>query len=165
MLYFTYKEFNEEWYYESDENGIVLRQIVKQEGEKPKLSNQRDSQFYMAEHPIDLEDSMLDPLQKTDFENEWVKLNADYMSEWEQTKKENVIGQEVKATIEVIYPQGIIVRLNHTQYPGLASYDEFAQNAQVKNIYPDIEMIATISGYDDINGWIKLENARLSTRS
>ncbi|WP_017812407.1 hypothetical protein [Paenibacillus shenyangensis] len=161
MLYFIYKELADEWYYESDTKGIVYRQIVKEHSKNPKLSNQRESQFYMAEHPIDVEDPMLDSLQKVDFENEWIKLNADYMSEWEHAKKENGIGQEVKAMIEVIYPQGIIVRLNHTKYPGLASYDEFAQNAQTKNIYPGVEIIADINGYDESNGWIKLGNARL----
>ncbi|MFD1883908.1 hypothetical protein [Paenibacillus wenxiniae] len=161
MLYFLYKEDKQAWYYETDQEGNVFRQIAKEYDQAIKLSNQRKSLYYMQEHPLDLNDSELLSMQKADFEMEWRACNAGYMSGWEEMKTEHGIGTEVRGHIEVIFPQGIITCLNTTQYPGLIDYEQFAQQAQTSNIYPKAQWRGTIEGYDEWNGWIKIGNARL----
>ncbi len=161
MMYSRYKGYDGEWYYESDQEGNVYRQISKAQDQIVKLSNQRQSLYEMLEHPIDSHDDDWLPISRADFEAEWLRCNAEYMSEWEEAKAANEVGNTVKGRIEVIFPQGIIIHLNEIQYPGLVDYWKFAQHAQTENIYPNVQLIGTVAGYDEDNGWIKLEDARL----
>ncbi len=86
MMYYRYKGYDGEWYCESDQEGNVYRQISKAQDQIVKLSNQRQSLYEMLEHPIDLHDDELLSIQEADFEAEWLKCNAEYMSEWEEAK-------------------------------------------------------------------------------
>lgn len=140
MLYLFEIENNRQWYFEADDQGIVFRQIVKEKDKLPKLSDQKESEFFLAEFPIDLEDPHFTQLQKNEFESEWKMLNTEYMAERERVKKKYPIGTEVHGEIEVIFPQGIIVDLHNIQYPGIANYEEYAKNSAVDNVHKGLEV-------------------------
>ncbi|WP_088068065.1 hypothetical protein [Gottfriedia luciferensis] len=62
--------------------------------------------------------------------------------------------------IEVFYPQGVIVSISENVI-GVADYIKCKDNSQPENLYPHHKITGKVNGYDEINMWLILENAKV----
>lgn len=83
------------------------------------------------------------------------------MDEWNQIKRSLPVGTKVKGEIEVFFPQGTLVNLGEEQATGLAATTALRKTTPAQWRYPGHKMNAIVSGYDELNQWVVLDQARI----
>lgn len=146
------------------EDGYALRQISKfNNGYVASNRKDKEYDFCLAEGFIDIED--IDgaiKIDKTEFDNIWIKYINQLTKEWEQIKKEYIVGRKIEGIIEVFYPQGVIISIND-KVLGIADYEECKDSTVPQNLYPKHKVEGIISGYDEENMWLILEKSHVLT--
>ncbi|SHJ97637.1 hypothetical protein SAMN02745163_02971 [Clostridium cavendishii DSM 21758] len=147
-------------------NNYVERQVLLA---KDKLvgSNRKDKMldYFLSECSItpddfDIEDKNFKIITKIEFEEIWDKHCNLYKEEWNYSKNKFKIGMEVKGEVEVIYPQGIIIKLNETTL-AITDYDKCLRNSPVTSIYPNQYISGKVKEYDEKNMWIVIEMSKV----
>ena len=109
MKYLLIKYGEEKFWYELDDEGYAIRQIILDEYSQIHVSCLEDC---LAEGPIieeDLEGSIED-LSKREFDILWQDALKKYEKLWEEVKKKYPIGVYVQGEYSYRYPQGSIIR-------------------------------------------------------
>jgi len=150
-----WKEGNQTFFFEINSEGTVTRQIVRQE-DQIFASNRPD--FCLSETPIDFIEDL--EIQKQEFEDYWTLANKPFMNEWDKLSKDVVINTEVIGVIEVIYPQGIIFSFGDVGF-GIANYEECREKSGSEKIYTKNQIKGEVSGFDNVNLWVKVKNAEV----
>lgn len=161
MIYLLLYSDGQKWYFEADDEGVVYRQMLLEEGKASRVSNVKKDDFFLADHELSLDDPELEPIPKATFEAVWNELIKEQLPDWFETKRTFPRGTKVIGYLEVLYPHGVIVSIPDTKALGLADYDECAAHAGHRNIHKGLLVEATVSGYDEVNGWLLLEEPRV----
>lgn len=110
---------------------------------------------------MSLDDPELEPIPKAAFEAVWDELTKEQLPDWLETKRTFTQGTTIFGYLEVLYPHGVIVSIPDTKALGLANYDECAAHSRNHSIHKGLLVEATVSGYDEVNGWLLLEEPRV----
>ncbi len=161
MIYFLYDSDGQKWYFEADDEGVVYRQMLLEEGKASRISNVKKDEFFLAEHKLALDDPELEPIPQATFEAIWDELIKEQLPDWLETKRTFPRGTKVIGYLEVFYPHGVIVSIPDTKALGLAGYDECAAHAGHRSIHKGLLVEATVSGYDEVHFWLLLEEPRV----
>lgn len=161
MIYLLLYLDGQKWYFEADDEGVVYRQMLLEEGKASRISNVKKYYFFLADHELSLDDPELEPIPKAIFEAVWNELIKEQLPDWLETKRTFPRGTKVIGYLEVLYPHGVIVSIPDTKALGLADYDECAAHAGHRNIHKGLLVEATVSGYDEVNCWLLLEEPRV----
>ncbi|MCR8984265.1 hypothetical protein NW801_04110 [Brevibacillus laterosporus] len=151
------------WYFETDQKGIAYRQIIIQEDGSWITSHRKHEQFHymLAEHPLDLDDTYYEKIPKAKFEELWSRFLQSTMDDWNQIKRSLPIGTKVEGEIEAFFPQGTLVNLVEEQATGLADTTSLRKATPPEWMYPGHKMVAIVNGYDEMNQWVVLDQARI----
>lgn len=153
-------------FYEVIDN-YATRQLLLSEG-KFIGSNRKDEKldYFLAECSISIEDfesagGNLQMITEEEFEEAWRKHCERYKDEWDKSKNEFKVGMKVQGEVEVIYPQGIIVRLDEKTV-AITDYNECINNSFVDSIYPNQCVNGSVKEYDEKNMWIVIQDSRIT---
>lgn len=161
MIYLLDHIGRERWYFEVDEEGWAFRQILLDEGKESRISNQKKYDFFLSETELPLDDGTLLRITQEEFEEVWSRINSDQTERWVELKRKLPLGSLVAGTIEVLYPQGVIVSISDHETLAIADYEECNSNYRNGNIHKGLNVTANIIGYDEVNYWIVLGNPRV----
>lgn len=67
MIYLLLYSDGQQWYFEADEEGVVYRQMLLEEGKASRISNVKKDDFFLAEGELSLDDPELEPIPKAAF--------------------------------------------------------------------------------------------------
>lgn len=151
------------YYFETDQDGVALRQIVIEE-DGGRVTSHRKHELYhfmLAEHPVDLSDPSYERIPKARFEELWSEVLLATMEEWRQIKQALPIGQKVTGSIEAFFPQGTLVDLFEHRAVGLADTACLNQHSPREWMYPGYMLTAIVKGYDEVNQWVLLDQTRM----
>ena len=147
-------------------NNYAMRQVLLS-NDRIVGSNRKDEAFdyFLAEGSINIDDlDVIDEnfkiITKKEFEEVWLKHCECYKSEWEQIKNKFKLGLQVQGEVEVLYPQGIIVKLEENTI-AITDYDDCLKNSSVTSIYPHQYISCKVKEYDEENMWIVLQMPRI----
>ena len=146
MKYLLIKYGEENYWYELDDEGYAIRQIILDEHRQIHVSCLEDC---LAEGPVNEEDleGSIENLSKREFDILWQDALKKYEKLWEEIKKRYPIGVYVQGKYGYSYPQGSIIRGNDfiAIYKGK---DPFRLHQVVQY---------RVKSYDDINMWLIVE--------
>lgn len=148
---------NELYYFEIDERGAAYRQVSFAEG-RCRVSIAPDFQLCETEVEIFDGDEEITPEA---FEEVWHTAVEPYKNAWEETKRQYRPGTTVTGTIQMFYPQGVIIRLDGESY-AVANDPVLRMHTPPAWMYPGYQVEGTVGGADESNFWIKLESCRVT---
>ncbi len=157
MKYFKYDDehdfdFDHGVTYVEVYDGYTYRQITVSETEQiasnilyPKWGMQ------LAEGQIDydIEDEITEIHQK-EFDKIWSKHLLTYQAHWDNKKQAYPIGTDVEGSIQIFYPQGVIIYLSNGTL-GVSNYNDCKASAQPECMYQGYKVTATVANYDEKN--------------
>lgn len=149
-MHYIYFEFEKEQFFiELDTENRPQRQIILYPNGTYEISC-RDN--CLAEGEIDLETSKdITNISFALFENNWNEFTASHRSQWNMIKENYPIGRCVTGIIKYFYPQGARVNLGTVQ--GI-----LPNNCENVPTFIDCVVQGVVSGYDEQNMWIVLED-------
>ena len=147
-------------YLETDD-GWAIRQITENSG-RFFASNVRYPGWglCLADQKIDHSELIDDeppliPITKNEFDEVWNLHLSQRRPVWNKLKKAYQVGSRVEGMILVFFPQGVIVALGQHGL-GVADYTDSKAVTKPEFMYPKHKITAIVSGYDEVNQWIKL---------
>lgn len=161
MRYFTYpeKEYEEysHVYLELDREGYCLRAIY--EGPRMLTTTNfvtENNWELLPEGAIENPEDVMATVSAALFETKWQAALALYREQWKTVKSIFQPEQKVTATVNVFYPQGVILNIPGTAFHGLADYEMCKERWGTAKMYPYHTAELVIEGYDEKNMWILL---------
>ncbi|WP_334074937.1 hypothetical protein [Paenibacillus sp. A14] len=151
------------YYFEVDSDGIALRQIVIEE-DGTRISSHRKHEHYhfmLAERPIDLSDAYYERIPQARFEGLWSEILLATLEEWRQVKQALPVGMKITGSIEAFFPQGTLVDMFEDRAVGLADTASLRKISPPEWMYPGHKLEAIVKGYDEVNQWVLLNQARM----
>jgi len=143
-------------------DNYAMRQVLISDGELIG-SNRKDEIFdyFLAEgkmviDELNITDENFEIITEREFEEVWLKHCESYKDEWEKSKIKFNIGMQVQGEVEVLYPQGIIVKLDENTI-AITDYDDCLNNSSVTSICPRQNVADQVKGYNEKNMWIVLQ--------
>ncbi|MCT4606569.1 MAG: hypothetical protein N4A64_10785 [Marinisporobacter sp.] len=173
MIYFKWidetGEYNEGissvTYYELIDE-YVLRQLMLIE-DRWVGSNRKDKEFeyYLAEGKVTLKeinsfDGDISMISKDEFEELWEVHCSAHLELWKKSKEDYTVGMQLQGSIEVIYPQGMLIKVGKYTL-ALGDYEACVQKSSCKSLYPNQLISGKVKGYDEVNMWILLEECKI----
>ncbi|MDP4144336.1 MAG: hypothetical protein Q8936_07625 [Bacillota bacterium] len=145
------------------EDGYAIRQIFKS-SMGFIASNRKDEEydFLLSEGYLDFSgfESNVIKINPSKFNSVWLEYKKELLNEWEETKNKFRINQEIMGTIEVFYPQGILINLENN-IVAIADYEECKNSTIPERLYPNHTIRAVIKGYDEENLWLILKESMI----
>lgn len=140
-------------WFEVDEEGTALRQVTIEES-----SGKIDVSClgpYLADQYVDTHNDC-ETITREQFESVWQEATAVEREKWHKEKLKYVPGMAIQATIQYFYPQGAICRMGDRL---------FCANIKTPYLHgvslrPGAHILGTITGYDEPNMWILLDNCQ-----
>ena len=146
MKYLLIKFEEEKYWYELDDEGYAIRQIILDEHGQMHVSCLEDC---LAEGPVneeDLEGSIIN-LSRQEFDILWQDTLKKYEKLWEDIKKRYSIGVSVQGEYCYSYPQGDIIR-----------GDDFIAIYKGEKPFCLNQLVQyRVKSYDDVNMWLVVE--------
>lgn len=99
-------------------------------------------------------------ITKQEFNEIWNDHLKQYADDWNEARSNYRVGDKVEGYISRFYLQGVIVQLQ-SKFWGIANYEECLESATPDNMYSKHRISATVSGYDEENYWIILNNPQV----
>lgn len=147
-------------------NDYAMRQVLLSDS-KLVGSNRKDEtlDYFLAEGRINIDDfdvtgENLQIITEKEFKEVWLKHCELYKGEWEQSKIKFKVGMQVQGEVEVIYPQGVILKLDENTI-AITNYDDCLKNSLVTSVYPHKYISGKVKEYDEENMWIVLQMTRV----
>ncbi|KUP20447.1 hypothetical protein [Paenibacillus sp. DMB5] len=66
MIYLLLYSDGQKWYFEADDEGVVYRQMLLEEGKASRISNVKKYDFFLTDHELHLDDPELQPISTCD---------------------------------------------------------------------------------------------------
>lgn len=156
----TYKYLKDKWeqeiyYFEVDDKGTTNRQIIETR-DTIIVSNRPFDELHFCLTDQDIFLSEEKEIDQEEFESVWLRGINPFINDWKDIRSIFRMGEEVTGKIEVLYPYGIIINLNMNRY-GITDYMECMKKSGSERIYPGNRIRGKVSGYDDINLWVFIE--------
>ena len=139
------------YWIEVNDEGTALRQVTIDENNITSISCLEPC---LADQYVDTENDC-EIISKDEFEEVWENAVLPYRKIWSTEKLKYKKGQNISGIIKYFYPQGAVLDLNKG-YGGMT-----IENCREKPLYPGCSVSGTISGYDEENMWILIENCEL----
>ncbi len=152
-------------YIETDD-GCAIRQITVS-GDNAIASNRPFPPWglCLAEGQVNYDDieDVLTVIDQDAFEAVWQTHLVKHQAQWQTSKQHYPIGTPIQGWIEIFFPQGVIVNLGDGSF-GVADYAATRASARPEWMYPGHIVMATVSGYDEINLWLVLTQPQVTDR-
>lgn len=139
------------YWIEVNDEGTALRQVTIDENNITSISCLEPC---LADQYVDTENDC-EIISKDEFEKVWENAVLPYRKIWNTEKLKYKKGQNISGIIKYFYPQGAVLDLNN----GYGCMN--IENCREKPLYPGYSVSGTISGYDEENMWILIENCKL----
>lgn len=146
MKYLLLKWEKEKYWYELDNEGYAIRQIVLDEHSQIHISCLEDC---LAEGPVNEEEleGSIETISKREFDILWQDALKKYNKLWEEIKKRYPIGVLVQGKYGYSYPQGSIIRGS-----------DFIAIYKGKDLFCLHQVVQyRVKSYDDTNMWLVVE--------
>ncbi|MBE9914894.1 hypothetical protein G8C92_12695 [Paenibacillus donghaensis] len=151
-------EEDERYYFEIDEKGTAYRQIVVTGENSCQISTAPD--FMLSDQEVTMYDGDVE-IDAEAFERIWRQATEPNRAPWKITKQQYAPGNRVSGAIAMFYPQGIIIRINEQTY-AVTDDEELRKRTPWNFLYPDYRIEGTVTGYDENNFWLVLEDCVIS---
>ena len=164
LKYYKYKERIDGllgYTYIEAEHNDVLRQISKFDN-KIISSNMKDEKFHfcLCDQEIDLSNEAYIPITQEAFDLIWLENINKNKLKWKNIKDKYKIGEMINGSIEVFYPQGVIISINDDTI-GITDYNE-CKESHFEGVLSSGRMVrSTVTGYDETNLWVVLGNTKI----
>jgi hypothetical protein len=160
MEYYKYidKEvnINRIMYGEYDNEYYCIRAIFEKNS-KLVTTNFIDNEYFLPEGSFcDYKNNLGEEITEIEFYKLWEMALKPFENKWNELKNKYKIGNNIKANINCIYPQGIILDIGEIFY-GVGNYKECEMKYTSKYLYPKNEMNMKIIDFDEKDMWIKLK--------
>lgn len=138
-----------------DDTGAAYRQMLVSDTIS-KSSNRKQSEFFLSDQSLPLDDPSLIQINKAEFDTVWFEINSLQQESWLKLKELLPVGTLVEGYIEALYPQGVIATIPDYEALAIAEYEDCAANSASANLHVGLFLTAIVVWYDDVNDWICL---------
>lgn len=152
-------------YTETNDDRWAMRQITVN-GDNYIASNRPHPpwDFRLADQQFD--EALEDPednvteISSSEFEAVWQRHLRNYQNQWRTSKIFYPPGTAVQGWIAVFFPHGVIINLGAGTF-GVADYAQCLASTVPEAMYLDHKVTAIVSGYDEVNQWLVLDQPRV----
>lgn len=147
---YWYIDFEEDQFWiETDEDGIALRQIISSQTGYTQVSCFEDCLAEGSFNPHEI-DGNVSEITNSQFEEQWKSQIVEYKEKWSHQKLFYTIGKLVNSKVLYHYPKGYIVDLGDA----LGCVYDSGMNYNIGD-----EIHGRVKEYDDQNMWILISKA------
>ncbi|SMF84181.1 hypothetical protein SAMN05661091_2540 [Paenibacillus uliginis N3/975] len=151
-------EEGESYFFEIDDHGIAYRQMIMKDCGTLQVSIAPD--FILSDQQVTVMEGDQEMTPK-EFETLWQRAIEPYRAEWIRTKPQYSLGDRVRGTLAMFYPQGVIIRLNNQAY-AVTDDRELREQTPWHYLYPGYCIEGIVAGFDETNFWLVLESCVLT---
>jgi hypothetical protein len=151
MNYWKHSGNHETFFFETDEEGVVWRQISIDNDRGIILtsnSNYPEEPFPLADEPLVIDDSLV-PVAAEEFAQLWLNGNAETIARWSEAQAKYPAGTVVDCLFQCYVPQGVLFSSEGQTF--IVDLMPLTKGAR-----PGAKFSGIVFGYDDQNFWVKL---------